>query len=76
MRGDRRFDDGCQRLAGFVENVLCTEGTTAAEAVGGWRLSGRGPQTMGEKKTHTIDLEVVSKQGPGFQLLPRRWVVE
>ena len=28
------------------------------------------------KKTHKIDLEVVQKQGPGFQVLPRRWVVE
>ena len=28
------------------------------------------------KKTHKIDLEVVSKQGPGFEVLPRRWVVE
>ena len=28
------------------------------------------------KKTHKIDLEVVAKQGPGFEVLPRRWVVE
>ena len=28
------------------------------------------------KKTHTIDLEVVAHQGPGFTLLKRRWVVE
>ena len=28
------------------------------------------------KKTHKIDLQVVSKQGPGFEVLPRRWVVE
>ena len=28
------------------------------------------------KKTHKIDLEVVAKQGPGFTLLKRRWVVE
>ena len=28
------------------------------------------------KKTHKIDLEVVAKQGLGFTLLKRRWVVE
>ena len=28
------------------------------------------------KKTHKIDLEVVAKQGTGFTLLKRRWVVE
>ena len=28
------------------------------------------------KQTHKIDLEVVAKQGPGFTLLKRRWVVE
>ena len=28
------------------------------------------------KKTHKIDLEIVAKQGPGFTLLKRRWVVE
>ena len=28
------------------------------------------------KKTHKIDLEVVAKQGGGFTLLKRRWVVE
>ena len=28
------------------------------------------------KKTHKIDLEVVAKQGPGFTVLKRRWVVE
>ena len=28
------------------------------------------------KKTHKIDLEVVAKQGSGFTLLKRRWVVE
>ena len=28
------------------------------------------------KQTHKIDLEVVKKEGPGFSVLPRRWVVE
>ena len=28
------------------------------------------------KQTHKIDLEVVEKQGSGFSVLPRRWVVE
>lgn len=28
------------------------------------------------KKTHKIDLEVVERKGKGFQVLPRRWVVE
>ena len=28
------------------------------------------------KKTHKIDLEVVAKQGGGFTVLKRRWVVE
>jgi len=30
----------------------------------------------GLKATHKIDLEVVARQGPGFAVLPRRWVVE
>ena len=28
------------------------------------------------KKTHKIDLEVVQREGKGFQLVKRRWVVE
>jgi putative transposase len=28
------------------------------------------------KATHKIDLEVVQRQGKGFAVLPRRWVVE
>lgn len=28
------------------------------------------------KQTHKLDLEVVESQGPGFQLVKRRWVVE
>ena len=28
------------------------------------------------KKTHKIHLEVVAKQGDGFEVIPRRWVVE
>jgi len=30
----------------------------------------------GLKRTHTIDLEVTDHQGKGFQLVPKRWVVE
>ena len=30
----------------------------------------------GLKKSYKIDLEVTQKQGPGFQLVKRRWVVE
>lgn len=30
----------------------------------------------GLKRTHTIDLEVVAHQGQGFQVVPKRWVVE
>lgn len=28
------------------------------------------------KQTHKIDLEVTEKDGPGFQVIPRRWTVE
>ena len=28
------------------------------------------------KRSHKIDLEVVEKQGAGFSVLPRRWVVK
>ena len=30
----------------------------------------------GLKRTHKIDLEVVGRQGKGFQVVPKRWVVE
>ncbi len=30
----------------------------------------------GLKKTHKVDLEVVEKQGKGFHVVKRRWVVE
>lgn len=30
----------------------------------------------GLKRTHKIDLEVVGRQGKGFQLVAKRWVVE
>jgi putative transposase len=28
------------------------------------------------KRTHKIDLEVVEREGPGFQVMKWRWVVE
>ena len=48
--------------------------------MGGRRLPRRGEAirtwVAKLKKTHKIDLEVVAKQGGGFTLLKRRWVVE
>ena len=67
--------DGLKRLLSryFAPKVqrlkkLWVDGGYRGEALKAWvaRL----------KKTHKIDLEVVSKQGPGFAVLPRRWVVE
>ena len=43
---------------------------------GGYRGEELKQGVADQKKTHKIDLEVVAKQGPGFQVLPRRWVVE
>ena len=43
---------------------------------GGYRGEALREWVAKKKKTHKIDLEVVSKQGPGFEVLPRRWVVE
>ena len=47
---------------------LWADGGYQGEAIRTWVAS--------QKKTHKIDLEVVAKQGGGFEVLPRRWVVE
>jgi putative transposase len=46
-----------------------------------WVDGGYSGKTLKEwvqnlKQTHKIDLEVVDSQGPGFQVVKRRWVVE
>lgn len=43
---------------------------------GGYRGQALKDWVAQVKKTHKIDLQVVSKQGPAFEILPRRWVVE
>ena len=57
------FAPGVQRL-----KKLWVDGGYRGEELKAW--------VAGLKKTHTIDLEVVQKQAPGFQVVPRRWVVE
>ncbi len=57
------FSQGVQRL-----KKLWGDGGYRGEALNEW--------VAGLKKTHKIDWEVVQKQGPGFGVLPRRWVVE
>ncbi len=55
--------DGVARL-----RKLWADGGYQGEAIRTWVAQ--------QKKTHKIDLEVVAKQGNGFAVLPRRWVVE
>ena len=43
---------------------------------GGYRGEAIRTWVANLKKTHKMDLEVVAKQGPGFTVLKRRWVVE
>ena len=43
---------------------------------GSYRGDGLKEWVAALKQTHKIDLEVVEKQGPGFAVVPRRWVVE
>jgi putative transposase len=43
---------------------------------GGYRAEWLVTWVRDLKPTHKIDLEVVEKAGPGFHVLPRRWVVE
>lgn len=57
------FADGVKRL-----KKLWVDGGYAGEALKAW--------VAALKQTHKIDLEVVGKEGPGFVLLKRRWVVE
>ena len=61
--GITHFSAGVQRL-----RKLWVDGGYAGEELKAW--------VGALKKTHTIDLEVVERKGKGFQLLPRRWVVE
>ena len=57
------FSTGVKRL-----KKLWVDGGYSGEALKAWVAS--------LKATHKIDLEVVERKGPGFTLLPRRWVVE
>ena len=57
------FSTGVQRL-----RKLWVDGGYVGEALKAW--------VGALKKTHKIDLEVVERKGKGFQVLPRRWVVE
>jgi putative transposase len=43
---------------------------------GGYRAEWLEQGVGGLKQTHKIDLEVVEKEGKGFHVIPRRWVVE
>ena len=43
---------------------------------GGYRAEGLRHWVWDVKQTYKILLEVVDKTGPGFRVLPRRWVVE
>jgi len=57
------FVTGVQRL-----KKLWVDGGYSGEPLKAW--------VAGLKATHKIDLEVVQRQGKGFAVLPRRWVVE
>lgn len=57
------FSAGIQRL-----RKLWVDGGYTGEALKAW--------VGALKQTHKMDLEVVERQGKGFQVLPRRWVVE
>ena len=57
------FATGIQRL-----KKLWVDGGYSGEPLKAW--------VAALKQTHKIDLEVVENQGPGFQLVKRRWVVE
>ena len=57
------FSTGVKRL-----KKLWVDSGYSGETLHGW--------VAALKQTHKIDLEVVAKTGPGFQVLPRRWVVE
>ncbi|MDP2852075.1 MAG: IS5 family transposase [Gallionella sp.] len=57
------FAPGVQRL-----RKLWVDGGYNGEELKAWVRS--------LKQTHKVDLEVVESQGPGFQVVKRRWVVE
>ena len=57
------FSTGVKRL-----KKLWVDGGYSGEALKAW--------VADLKRSHNIDVEVVGKQGAGFSVLPRRWVVE
>ena len=57
------FASGVQRL-----KKLWVDGSYRGDSLKEW--------VAALKQSHKIDLEVVEKQGTGFAVLPRRWVVE
>jgi putative transposase len=59
----RYFAGGVKRL-----RKLWVDGGYRAEWVALW--------VRELKQTHKIDLEVTDKEGPGFQVIPRRWAAE
>ena len=65
-----------------LKQVLTRLGTAGAArlrklwADGGYQGEAIRTWVAKQKKTHKIDLEVVAKQGNGFEVVPRRWVVE
>lgn len=59
----RYFADGVKRL-----RKVWVDGAYRAEWLEDW--------VWGLKQTHKIALEVVEKEGKGFQVIPWRWVVE
>ncbi len=65
-----------------LQQVLTRLGTSGVARLrklwgdGGYRGEAIRTWVANLKKTHKIDLEVVAKQGPGFTVLKRRWVVE
>ena len=70
----------CRRPRGLeadADPLGCYWRSPVTQTVGRWRLSRRGHRTwVADSPDDKIDLEVVAKQGPGFTLLKRRWVVE
>ncbi len=57
------FAKGARRL-----RKIWVDGGCAGQRLWNW--------VRGLKKTHKVDLEVVEKQGQGFHVVKRRWVVE
>lgn len=60
-------------------STYCLDGVPRLKklwADGGYRGEALKKWVANLKKTHKIDLQIVQKQGVGFEILPRRWVVE